>query len=290
MRKRDLIVKIRKEFPELQWKRATHVVEGWDHYVINLDNKWIFRFPRMAEYRKILVDEIPLLKYLSPRLNIRIPVYKFVSKDKTFAGYELIKGIQLSKEIFAKLPQKTKSVIARQIADFLTRLHRTPIAQAKKLKVPKRNKLAEYQELKRSMERLVYYRIPKAHKVLIEDFLLELKLCLKFPNWVLIHNDLFPAHILLDENKKRINGIIDFADREIDDPALDFAELWVYGRDFVTAVYKLYRGPKDSEFINRSILYYKRMPLYVMNATPKTEGTTAFTKGYKLFKEIWLNV
>ena len=286
MIKRELVAKIRKEFPQLKWKTAKHNVEGWDHYVLILDNKYVFRFPRDKEYGAILKKEIPLLDYLGKRLNLAIPQYKFVSKDKSFAGYELIQGIQLERNIFRGLPEKTKQLIAKQMAEFVTRLHRISLKETKQWILPKVDVKKEYESLKRSMEKLIYHRVAKKDKKLIQELLEEIK-SIKVPNWVLAHNDLYPRHILLAKNKKSLSGIIDFADREINDPALDFCEFWVYGRKFVMDVYKYYRGPKDKDFIKRSIMYHKRMPLYVMNATPQTDNRTAFTKGYKLFKEIY---
>jgi aminoglycoside phosphotransferase (APT) family kinase protein len=286
MKKDALVRKLKDEFPDLRWKSAKHNVEGWDHHVLILDNKIVFRFPRMKEYLDILKKEVPLLRYLKSKIKLQIPDYKFVSRKKDFAGYNLIEGIQLTKKEFDKLPGLTKQTIAKQLSEFLTSLHRTPLNIAKSYGLKPTPLRKEYLQLKKDMEKLVYPRVSRKDKALIMDVVEQLR-NLKFLNWVVIHNDLYPAHILMAPNKKSLTGIIDFGDICIDDPALDFCELWIYGRKFVLDVYKYYRGPKDEKFIERSILYNKRVPLCVMNATPQTEGRTAFTKGYQIFKEIY---
>lgn len=46
--------KIKKEFPNLSWKNYQFVNHGYDHAVIILDRKIIFRFPKSNEYKKLL--------------------------------------------------------------------------------------------------------------------------------------------------------------------------------------------------------------------------------------------
>jgi aminoglycoside 2''-phosphotransferase len=87
----------------------------------------------------------------------------------------------------------------------------------------------------------------------------------------------------LNKNRRSISGIIDFSDRKVDDPARDFTELWDYGEKFVLEVYKHYKGPKDNDFLKRSIMYYKRIPLHHIIARYK-DGIGSFKKGYKMFK------
>ena len=88
---------------------------------------------------------------------------------------------------------------------------------------------------------------------------------------------------MLSKDKKSISGIIDFSDRREDDPAIDFCELWGYGREFVLEVYKHYKGPKDKDFLKRSIMYYKRIPFWEMISS-REGGRGKFKKGLEMFK------
>ncbi len=283
IKKRKFLSKIHKEFPDLRWKNAEHNVEGWDHYVIILDDKYVFRFPRAKKYLKKLKNEILLLKYLKDKVEVSIPEYTYIAKDKSFAGYSLIPGIQLKRKVFKTIPNKTRNLLAKQIADFLSSLHKTSHKVAKQYGVKSIKTQKQYRELVVNTSKYIFPRISKKEQLLINDYLKEFKNYLKFPKKVFTHNDFYSKHILLGKNKKYISGIIDFSDRKIDDPARDFSELWDYGEKFTLEVYKNYKGHKDKDFLKRSMLYYKRIPLWTM-ISPFQGGRGKFKKGYKAFK------
>jgi aminoglycoside phosphotransferase (APT) family kinase protein len=281
MTKPEMLRKIRKEFPDLKWQKSVLNVEGWDHYMILLDDKYVFRFPRTEEYAEKLKTEIGLLDYLKDKIKIKIPVFRFIAKDKSFVGYDFVEGIQLRKNIFQILSPTIKKQVAKQMADFLTALHKTPLAIAKKFVIDIETSKQQYASTLRAVKEKILPRVLKNEQKMILDFLDEYKKYLNFPNKVLVHADLYTSHILLALDKKSLAGIIDFADRTIDDPALDFCELWYYGHEFVLDIYKDYKGPKDPQFIMRSYIYYLRSPLWFM------DEPGAFADGYRLFKEIY---
>lgn len=283
MEKRKLLSKIRKEFPNLKWKKAVHNVEGWDHYVLILDNKYVFRFPRTEKYLNALMNEILLLEYLKDKVSMPIPRYIYIAKDKSFAGYSLIPGIQLKEKVFKLVSQKTKSLLAKQIANFLSSLHKIPHKSVKKYGTKTVDAKKKYKDLVFNTNKYIFPRVSQKDQLLIDGYLREFKNYLKFPKKVFTHNDLYSKHILLGKNKKYISGIIDFSDRRIDDPARDFTEMWDYGEKFTLEVYKNYKGPKDKNFLKRSMMYYKRIPLWTM-ISPFQGGRGKFKKGYKTFQ------
>lgn len=285
--KQILLRKIRQEFPELKWKHAEHNVQGWDHYVLILDNEYVFRFPRNSVYKKRLYDEAMLLNYLAKKINVPVPQYDYISKDKTFAGYRLIHGIQLSKEVFKTIPKPTRLRIAKQLAEFFSVLHTTPLNIAKKYEKEITNNKQLYKELVKNTNKYIKPRLSKNNYKLIQDFLTEFANYQNPPHICLTHADIDQKHLLVSKDKKKLAGIIDFSDRAIGDPALDFTELWLYGKDFIQEVYKHYTGPKDKDFLHRAKLYCKRIPLWVM-ASPFLGMRGKFSKGYNLFKQIYL--
>lgn len=254
--------------------------------MIILDDKFVFRFPRDKKYLAVLKNEILLLEYLKDKVGVPVPRYAYVAKDKSFAGYSLIPGIQLKKKVFDSLPKEIKNLLAKQIADFLSSLHKISYEDAKKCNVTIFNTKKHYTELVSNAKKYIFPRVSKKDQLLIDDYLKEFKNYLKFPKKVLTHNDLYSKHILLSKNKKYISGIIDFSDRRIDDPARDFAEMWDYGEKFILEVYKNYKGYKDKDFLKRAMLYYKRIPLWTM-ISPFQGGRGKFKKGYKMFKELF---
>ncbi len=67
-----------------------------------------------------------------------------------------------------------------------------------------------------------------------------------------IHKDFSLRHILIDSETGRLNGIIDWSDVALGDPALDFVSLVLWrGWDFTDSVIRLYRPALDHGFRDR---------------------------------------
>lgn len=283
MEKEFYLKKIKQEFPEIKWKTYRQINHGWDHLIFVLDNKTIFRFPKDKEYRNKFWDEIQLLEYLKQKVNVQIPEYTYISKDKTIAGYKMLLGDELTLSRFQKLSSQEKNKIAQTLATFLTILHSTPKSIIKKYRVPQEDPRKEYSELVKIVRKFIYPKITQKDIESIEIYFRQLKKTLDDTyQEVLIHNDLTSDHILLDTKKKV--KIIDFSDRALADPAIDFAGLFGYGIKFTKKVFDLYSGKKDQNFLNRAYLYFKRIPLSIMKASLKGQNAK-FEDGYTLFKK-----
>lgn len=288
--KTELFLKrIRREFPEIKWKRYRCLAQGWDHSVVMLDEKIVFRAPKPEgkEYKQYISrfkNEIRLLRYLKKKVNVGIPEYEYVSKDKSFAGYNLLEGKELTLQVFCKLSASEKMIAAKRLADFITVIHEVPKSVIKKYCVKKENQRKLFDDFARDTKKLLFPRLRKKDVRLIEEHIRQLDVALnqKYPS-VLIHNDLTSEHILWDSKNRQIN-IIDFGDRAFGDPASDFAGLMEYGCDFAKNVFDLYKGKKDGQMLHRSQLFFKNIPLYIMKDALEGYPCT-FRKGYRLFKK-----
>lgn len=248
--------KIRQEFPNFSWNNYELVEQGWDHAVLIFDKNTVFRFPYPGEYRKAVKSEAKLLHYLGKRLTIPIPQYAYVAKDGSFAGYSMIAGSPLTKARYAKLAPTARETIARQLSQFLTELHAVSLVNARRLGVID---IDRSKDIKRWRHRVrqIYPSLSNAEATLIESYFDEFLTNIEYPQKVVTHNDLFDEHIILDPDRRRLSGIIDFSDRSIGDPAADFAGLWEFGPQFLKHVYHHYHGPKDDKLLYRSLLSYK---------------------------------
>jgi len=251
--------------------------------VVILDEKIVFRTPKDARYRYELKNEIGLLTYLKKKADIGIPEYKYIARDQTLAGYDIVPGKELTTARFRGLSKREKSNVSRQLARFITALHATPKSVLIKNHVRADDFQKRHTTYVQDIKRLVYPRLRKKEIKAITLLLDELKIELdrKFPR-TLVHRDLSDIHILWDKRNKQIN-IIDFSDRLYGDPAVDFTGLLNYGTKFVRQVYRLYQGPKDDNLLARAKLYYKRMPLLLMMAALRGDPCT-FKQGYNLFR------
>ena len=253
--------KIKDNFPKLKWRKHRVLMHGWDHIVIILDEKIVFRFPKDKLAREKFQDEIRLFRYLKKKVKANIPDYMYISKDKSFAGYDKLNGQELTYSNFRKLSSQEKESLAEQLADFISTLHVTPKSIITKYNIKTQDERKLYKKLLRDAEKIIFPRVSKKDIQLIEEYFGELKdaLSQKYSN-VLVHYDLTGEHILRDSKKKKLN-IIDFFDCAFGDPAIDFAGLLEYGINFTEKVFNPYSGKKDDNMLKRSQLYFKRIPL-----------------------------
>lgn len=279
-----LLRRIREEFPEIKWKNCRYLTHGWDHIIVILDGKIVFRTPKDSRYKNELKNEIQLLHCLKKKVKVGIPEYNYVSRDRSLAGYNMLMGRELTVSRFRRLNASEKEIAAKRLAEFITALHATPKSVIKKFHVKSDNQQKLHKELVRDTKKLLFPRLPKEDVQLIEQYFGELRTALghNFSN-ALVHNDLTGEHILWDAKNKQIN-IIDFSDRAFGDPASDFTGFLEYGLKFTKHVFDLYGGKKDDYMLNRSQLYFKRIPLYVMKDSLQGFPCT-FEQGYKMFKK-----
>lgn len=279
-----LLRRIREEFPEIEWRNYRCLTHGWDHFIVILDGKIVFRTPKDSRYMNELKNEIKLLHYLKKKVKVGIPEYNIVSRDKLLAGYNMLAGRELTVSRFRRLSSEEKEIVARQLAEFITALHATPKSVVKKFRVKSDNQQKIYKDHVRDTKKFLFPWLDKRDVQLIEQYFAELKTALghSFTN-ALVHNDLTGEHILWDAENKQIN-IIDFSDRSFGDPASDFTGFLEYGLKFTKHVFDLYGGKKDDYMLNRSQLYFKRIPLFVMKDSLQGYPCT-FEQGYKMFKK-----
>jgi aminoglycoside phosphotransferase (APT) family kinase protein len=226
-----LVARIRVEFPELTFARATLNDLGEDHAVVILDDAWVFRFPRTAEYRAYAAGERRLLGELRQIASLSTPEYRWISIAGDFAGYPMIPGRPLSEALFASLPRKIQEHVLEELGGFLARLHQLPaslIAPPEGLAGRAWNG-ADY--ARRYGQRRAQFASAFPHDLLarVDRFFESLSNVVDRAETGVIHNDLTEDHILLAPNGERLGGVIDFTDAAVGDPAMDFTFLWAYG-------------------------------------------------------------
>jgi aminoglycoside phosphotransferase (APT) family kinase protein len=282
----ELLDKIKKEFPSLEWKNVKFTDMNWDFDVAILDKKYIFRFPRSANCRRKFKIEIRLLKYLNKKISLPIPDYTYITKDFSFAGYNMINGVGVSKERYKKLDVKEKDLMAMKLAIFLNELHSTPLSVAKKYGIEEESYPQSHKKFELEVHKYLLPKFNRQEKISVHKFLKNLGTIYPIKNKVLTHGDLARENFLIADGK--ISGVIDFTDMSINDPAVDFNDLWDYGEKFVKKVYAEYKSKRDDGLVSRSKLYYKKNSLRLMIIALKYKASPLpYNDAYKLFKEIF---
>ncbi len=86
------------------------------------------------------------------------------------------------------------------------------------------------------------------------------------PPPTLIHADLKPQHVLVDE-QQRVLGVLDFEGVQVSDPAFDFARvIQNWDPAFARLVLARYRGPVDEGFMERAQCYRDLEALTVIDS------------------------
>jgi aminoglycoside 2''-phosphotransferase len=277
---------ITREFPELVWYNSELIESGWDHFILILDGRLVFRKPKDSRYTEIFINELRFMKYIKNFTSTAIPDYKYIAKDGSFAGYPIIPGRSLDPVYVKKLSEQDRDSLAEQIASFLSDIHKVPVPSKTEFNIKDSDYSGDFNDLQRKAERMLYSKLKAEEVEDIMKFFHEYREMLKSVKCdTFLHNDLGGEHILFDEKTGKI-GVIDFSDREFGDPAFDFTGMIEFGEDFTQKVMDHYTGQKDKGFLYRAKMYFKRIPLMLM--IDSMEGfPCTFKDGYEMMKEYW---
>jgi len=267
-----LLGRIRRAFPDLRWDTCTFIDAGWDHEVMQLDAAYIFRFPNSPEYLALLKDEIRLLAHITHSIKAPIPQYKYIAKDFSFAGYDMLPGTTLTVAVFDSLPAAKRAAVIHTIADFLSDLHSVDTSELSQFHVSSKE-FGGYSDVHSLAATYLRPQLSGDEYAAVSTMLADISSIQGCPQPTrLTHGDFAPKHLLWDGDTL---SVIDFSDRSISDPAIDFAELYTYGEDFVQQVYALYQGPdKTPHFLDRAKAYMKAIGIYALSNSYRSDKIT----------------
>lgn len=256
-----------------------------EHYVFLINKAIVYRFPRHDSIRKKDEIEAHFLENFAP--HSVIPVSRLVFSIDSLSGihyqkYDYIPGEVFTLQLAASLPEETFLTVARQLGEFLTKLHTFPIIKAKSFGLTGITNIKDYGEYFKNVlpedkkvlapfitqkelewiekNILVFYELTKRH-----DFHLSV-----------VHAGLLPKHILIKDGK--VTGIVDFSLR-ISDPAIDFKFFDRYGESFLSAVYHSYL-PIDKYFDERRKFYARDLPVVNLYAAITRNEPSAILSRY----------
>lgn len=227
----------------------------------------IFRFPHGGQGDVLLRRERDLCDTLSAILPVPIPRYEFFADGCSgfpwpVAGYRKLPGISIED---LTLDPAEISVIASQVGGFLSALHNVEPTILHPVELPghsptevKRRQQALYDEVKQQAYPVLNARERAWTSALFESFLSGPANHSFRP--VLIHGDLDSSNILCDPAERTLQGIIDFEDACMGDPASDFCVLVAeHGPAFLEGMLRTYRPALDSSFQARVVFHSQRI-------------------------------
>jgi aminoglycoside phosphotransferase (APT) family kinase protein len=249
---------IARQFPQLAPVTVEYLGAGMDSIALEVNARWIFRFPMRATVEQQLFVEQRLLPAIAPRLSLPVPAFTFAGKPDDgfgmyFTGYEKLRGTPAVDVVPARV---SFDAIAAQLGRFLSAVHGFPVAEAERLGARTSRLETYFEELRTTaLAGLDRVRSVAADAVVarLRRYLEQLE-PLPIAPWplTLTHNDLAAEHILLDESATRVTGVIDWGDISIADPTIDFVGLFGWGGEpFVRTVLASYDGPATELVLGR---------------------------------------
>ncbi|WP_337019488.1 macrolide 2'-phosphotransferase [Oceanobacillus massiliensis] len=196
---------------------------------------WVLRFPRRKDVIPTARKEKRILDLVEPKISVQAPNWVIFSDE--LIAYKLLKGIPAGTidpekkayiwEIDEKnVPDRYHATLGAALAD----LHHISHIEARAAEL----NVQKPEEIKRSM--IIRMEKVKAEFGVNED------LWDRWQKWVsddsiwpkqtvLIHGDLHPGHILVDQ-QAQVTGLIDWTEAKVDDPANDFVSHYMaFGED-----------------------------------------------------------
>lgn len=288
---------IQHNFPQVALRSVLPITNGWDSFVLEVNNELIFRFPLRENVVASLQMEISLLPYLEQALSTPIPHFDYIGHGDAdypyiFVGYRKLDGIALEDEGFST---EQLTALAPALATFLSELHRFPIIQAVQASVQEHTPIQwceqyreRYIDLQKRIFPLLDITLRTKSERLWEGFLNDRSLFTFQP--VLLHCDLNCEHIFCDPERGVLNGVIDWGDTTIGDPAQDFVGLLKdRGKVFTELVLAHYQGTIDASFWRRMDFYSHYSPFAELLYGSYSNNETFIEQGVKRLHEMFRN-
>lgn len=215
---------------------------------------WVVRvsndYPRPWRWRGGRRYEVPLLVELAAR-GLPVPRDPFSVEAEDGFPVAIIErkvaGQPMSPTGHHAVPNPDR--LAIELGNFLTGLHRFPVAAATALGVPVIDHGAESRQLLGEAAPFLNERLYRR----LDSQITEIERCNTAQ--ALVHGDIRAEHLYLDPDS-RLLGVIDFGDSAISDPAYDFTKITTeLGPAFGAALLTHYGNPVDPSFHARIATY-----------------------------------
>lgn len=245
------------QFPELRPTVVRVIGEGCDNQAFEVNQEWIFRFPKRAEVERQLGIETRVLAILAESSLVPVPVFLFAGRPTReyparFAGYRKLPGIPAIQLDESALPLTTW---APAVGRFLSWLHRFPLTDVVVPDIPRRDVVELTDEMRgdalASFPQLdqVIARPPRAWR----RYLAEASPGPVRSAPVLVHHDFAAEHVLGDPGRQLVTGVIDWSAVAVSDRSVDLGGLFHWsGQPAVDAALACYQDPVDQATIERA--------------------------------------
>lgn len=276
------------EIPDLTIRSLILISSGETNLVADVNDEWIFRFPRAAKYSSILQREKILLENLRNFITLEIPHYQYFGMETAFVGYPKIAGVKLNDEKYLKLSMGVRQQIAESLALFLTQLHNSVnVNEASQWGYEKYD--LPLKQIQREL--LGTFSSPKIEQMVKKALKHAKQLNSKKKNYVLLHGDLHAGNLVFDVNSQKIVGVIDFSSVSVGECSVDFGKLFTIHPDLALRTAEVYTrlNTIKNPLLDGAVNYILRRCVFILRAR-KSDDTSRETRLIEMlesFIPIW---
>jgi aminoglycoside phosphotransferase (APT) family kinase protein len=251
---------IHAQFPNVRPGRVHWLGEGYDSTAFDVDNVWVFRFPKRRDVERQLLMEMRLLPLMAGDSPLPVPLYRFNGTPsplfpRHFGGYRKLAGVPA---IGLDLADAVRDRLAPKLASFLSHLHGFPLGHVADQGIPRRGRDSAMDEARTealedigTVSRVAPDVVTGAWLEVLADA--PARGNEPYVSDSLVHGDLAAEHFLYDSATASLCGVIDWSDVAIGDPAVDLDGVFHWsGARFLDAVLSSYRGPVDDATLARA--------------------------------------
>ena len=245
------------------------IKSGWSNVVLDINQSHIFRFNRFHSHQ--FEVEKAFLVSAASQLSIQIPRPIYSGQD--FIAYPRIPGERFDPKKFSQLSHASQIKILEQLGRFLSQLHQLEF-QHPHLSTEPYGGGDFWQELWPLVAPHLTKTGESKARAFFESGLSKLNAA-SIPI-VLTHSDLGTNNLLVDFEESSLQGIIDFSDLTIGDPAVDFAGFYRnFGKPFVEQLLNFYKPPLGDLFWLRVQLSSLKKQFFVVYFAKKHQYDSA---------------
>jgi aminoglycoside 2''-phosphotransferase len=257
-------------FPDIREGDVEFIYHG-TYNVFDVKGEWIFRFPDSSllneDGHELIRYEHEVLQVIGPKISLDVPRFEYISEDPElpFAGYRKIPGVSLS-TCFDRTTKDSREAMAERLGGFLSELHSPEVYEAYSGRWPAEFTGERFKEYWEGYYALIQERVsPELNdnqrgwvKTLFSDYLGDDENFAFEPR--VVHGDFDTSNIIVDPETLDVQGIIDFEETGLWDPAADLL-FFGEGADFIDMVMEAYTQPTGPNLEGRMRFLYNRVPL-----------------------------
>lgn len=107
--------------PEFAGARFTILADGWDSVALDIDDRFIVKFPRHDRAEEALRREVRSLSVIGPRVEMPVPEMRLFEAPVIHTLHRKLPGSALDPAVYAEVPEPMRAEIAERLGSFMHR-------------------------------------------------------------------------------------------------------------------------------------------------------------------------